>query len=178
MSKWDDSWYDDEDFPPAPNARGRARIVAVAIVTFVMCGFNALCSTCLFFCGFVFAVFGNANGNGNFLPGDLIKHEGVVMLATGLASAVSFVLQIIAGIGLLNGRRWGRTISLYLAGYSAIMSGLLIYLIALALTIDGGNRDDAMGQAVLWFIALAFHAIYATTTLLILLNRRTWASLR
>ena len=175
---WDDSWYDDEEFPPLRAKRGRGGVVAVAVITFIMCGFNALCATCLLFCGVMFAAVGNhGNNNGNFLPGDLMQHTAVILLGIGLASAVAFVLQIIVGIGLINNKRWSRTVSFYLAGYSTLMAFFMVYLIAITFT-GGVGGDEAIGQAFFWITGLIFHGGYAATVFLVMLNSRVAASLR
>lgn len=175
MSDWDDSWYDD-DFAPTPNRRGRTGIVVLSVFTFIICGINALSSTCLLFCGMLTAAIDN--GNGNFLPGDLMSHAWLILLVTGLASAFSFLMQIVAGIGLINGRRWARTLTLYLAGYSAIFSLFLVYLIAKTLTTEMGNAEDNIGYAILYFFGLAFHGAYAATAFIVLFDRRACSTLR
>ncbi len=173
---WDDSWYDDDDFPPPRAKRGRGGVVSVAVITFIMCGFNALCMTCLLFCGMISANARPGN-NGNFLPGDLIQHTPMIMLGIGLASAVAFVAQIIVGVGLINNRRWSRTVSFYLAGYSTLMAFFLIYLIAAAFGGDGFG-DEAIAFTFLWIMGLIFHGGYAATVFFVLLNSRVAASLR
>ncbi len=176
---WDeDAWYDDNDFPPVRSERGRGGVVATAVVTFVMCGFNALSSTCLFFCGFMSAAMGgNPNkNNGVFLPGNLLEHTAIILLALGIASAVSFVAQIIAGIGLINNKRWARTLSFYLGGYSFLMSLFLIYLVVTAFA-GPAVGDDAFGTAI-WIMGLVFHGGYAGTVFIVLNNSRVAASLR
>ena len=40
---WDDDpWYDEGGFPPVASDVGRGGLVAAAVVSFVMCAFNAL----------------------------------------------------------------------------------------------------------------------------------------
>ena len=176
---WDDSWYDDDEFPPLRSERGRGGIVAAAVVTFVMCAFNALCASCLLFCGFAFALVeqGNRN-NGNFLPADLVQHTALLLLGIGITSAIAFVLQIMAGIGLINSRRWSRTLSFYLAGYSILISILLLFLVAKAVFNDMVGDDDRIGQTVLWSTGLFFHLGYAAVIFLTLLGRRAASSFR
>jgi hypothetical protein len=174
---WDDSWYDDDEFPPLSNKRGRGGLVAVAVVTFVMCAFNALCSSCLLFCGAVFAAVERGN-NGNFFPQHLMEHAAFVLLGFGMTSAAAFALQIAAGIGLLNSKRWARTLSFYLGGYSILVTFFLIYLIATTVTNQAGAPDDIIGQAIFWSLGLACHAGYAATVFLVLLNSRVASSLR
>ena len=148
----------------------------MAVLTFIMSGFNALCATCLLFCGVISANIGPGN-NGQFLPGDLVQHAPLLMLGVGLASGVAFVLQIVVGIGLVNNRRWSRTVSFYLAGYSSLMSFFLIYLIAA--TIGGaGMGEDAIGLAFFWIVGLVFHGSYAIAVYAVMLNSSVAASLR
>lgn len=173
---WDDSWYDDDEFPPMRQKRGRGGVVTVAVITFIMCGFNGLSATCLLPCG-VFISFVGPGNNGVLLPADLLQSAWLLFLAFGIASAVAFVTQIVVGIGLINGRRWARTMSFYLAGYSALTAGFLAYLTAGTFSNDVGN-DEAMAQAMLCIIGLVFHGGYAAIVFLILLNRRVAASLR
>lgn len=175
---WDDSWYDDDEFPPVRSNRGRGWIVAVAIVTFLMAALNALCASCLLLCGFVFAAINQANQNNMMLPGDLVQHAAVLLLGFGLTSGISFVLQIAAGIGLLNGRRWSRTLSFYLAGYSVLLSAFLGYLVTAVLANPMVDPDERVGQILLWGIGLICHAGYSLLVFLALLNGRIASSLR
>ena len=100
------------------------------------------------------------------------------MLGFGIISGLSFVLQIVAGIGLLNSRRWARTLSFYLAGYSLLTAGILAYLTVAALAGDIVNPDESMMQAMICIIGLVFHGGYVLVVFLVLLNRRVVASLR
>lgn len=170
MANWDDSWYDDEEFPPIRGRRSKGGAIAVAIITFIMSAVNALSSACLLFCGLLLSAFDRA-GNGQFLPGDVMQN-GIIMLAVGLASLAAFVTQIVVGIGLINLKSWARTLSFYLAGYSALICGLLGYLFWL-----GFDRGDE-GQIVLWAFGLLAHGGYLTAVLAVLLNSRVAASFR
>src|SRR5438552_4166596 len=168
---WEDSWYDDDEFPPLRQNRGRGGVVTVGVITFIMCGFNALSATCLLPCGALMSFVGPGN-NGVFLPADLLQHAALLLLAFGIASAVAFVTQIIAGIGLFHNRRWARTLSFYLAFYSTLTAFFLVYLTAITLANDVGNPEEQMMQAISWIFGLVFHGGYAATVFLVLLNRR------
>jgi hypothetical protein len=175
---WDDSWYDDDEFPPLRKRRGRGGVVFVAVSTFIMCAFNALSASCLLLCGIATSFMGAGNAGDVPLPADLLQHAPLLLLGFGTASAVSFVTQIVAGIGLVNGRSWSRTASFYLAGYSTVTAIFLVYLTAKALTNDFGNPDENMAQAISWIIGLTFHGGYALTVFLVLSIPRVAASLR
>jgi hypothetical protein len=174
---WDDSWYDDDEFPPMRQKRERGGIVTVAVLSFIMCGFNGLSALCLLPCGVLMSFLGPGN-NAPPLPGNLLQHGPLLMLGFGIMSGLAFVMQIVAGIGLLNSRRWARTMSFYLAGYSLLTAGILAYLTVAALASDVVNPDESMAQAMLGIIGLVFHGGYALVVFLVLLNRRAVASLR
>src|SRR4249920_2245700 len=95
---WDDSWYDDDEFPPMRQKRGRGGVVTVAVITFIMCGFNALSATCLLPCGIIMSFLGPGKDGQVPLPAELLQHAPLLMVAFGIASAVAFVTQIVAGI--------------------------------------------------------------------------------
>jgi hypothetical protein len=173
---WDDSWYDDDEFPPLRQKRDRGGIVTVAVLSFIMCGFNGLSALCMLPCGVLMSFVGP--GNGPPLPGNLLQHGPLLMLGFGIASALSFVMQIVAGIGLLNSRRWARTVSFYLAGYSLVTAGILTYLTLAALSSDVINPEESTVQATICIVGLVFHGGYALVVFLMLLNRRVVASLR
>src|SRR5437762_12810248 len=97
---WDDSWYDDDEFPPMRQKGGRGGVVTVAVVTIIMCGFNALSATCVLFCGFVFPAVGHGN-HADFLPGNLRQHAALILLGLGSRSAVTSRLRAVRRIGLL-----------------------------------------------------------------------------
>jgi hypothetical protein len=170
---WDDSWYDDDEFPPVRKNRGRAGIVGAAVMSFVMCGFNALSAMGQLCCGVMLSLVGPDNG-GPVMPADLINYP-FLLIFTGVGSVVSFVMQIVAGIGLINARRWARTTSFYLAGYSTLISLFLAYL---AVTSFTHGNDEVFGQGVLWTIGFLFHTGYALTIFLVLSGDRVAASLR
>lgn len=171
MPNWDDSWYDDDEFPPLRQRQGRGAVITVAVITFVMSAVNALSAACMLLCGLVFAAFDRA-GNGQFLPGDLLQHAPLIMLATGVASLTCFIMQIVVGIGLLNSKSWARTLSLYLAGYSTLLCLPLVF------SLWTGFKNDNEGQAILWFVGLVAHAGYAATVFVVLLNSRVASSFR
>jgi uncharacterized membrane protein YozB (DUF420 family) len=174
---WDDSWYDDDEFPPVRKDRGRSAVVTVAVITFIMCGFNALSATCLLPCG-LFIGFFAGHGGGPPLPADLLQHAPLLMVAFGTASAISFVMQIIAGIGLVNNRRWARSISFYLAAYSTLTAFFLLYLTVDIFSSQAGNQGDVIFQAMMSIFGLVFHTGYSLIVFVVLLNGRVAATLR
>lgn len=174
VNDWEDSWYDDEP-PSARRRRGHGAVVAVAVVTFIMCAFNAVCSSCLLFCGVLSAAFDDAM-NGPFMPGKILNPT-VVMLTIGLGSGVSFIVQIMAGVGLLNSRPWARTLSFYLAAYSALLAIFIGYLAASAV-MNGAFQGESAGWVVMLVFALLFHAGYSTSTFWVLLDAKVARSFR
>jgi hypothetical protein len=169
--EWDDnSWYDDGDFPPASKEEGRGGMVATAIFSFLMCAVNGL-GTLLFFCcsGFWALVAADNQGGLNILPADMVQRNMWLSLGVGALSVVFFFLQLFAGLGLLHGRRWARTVTLNLAGCSIVVAiGLVVWVIFTF--IENGGGEEAGPLAAVMITAAILHATYAIVEFSLLLQ--------
>jgi hypothetical protein len=169
-SEWDDnSWYDEGDFPPASKNAGRSGMVAAAIFSFLMCAFSAVSAACFGF-GFGFCALVNANNQGlNFLPADLVQFYVWFFFAVGALSGISFFLQLFAGISLSRGRRWSRTVTLYLAGFSMLVTVGLVAAVIYAY-LQNGDAEEMGPWAVMMIGAAIVHGTYAIVELSLLLQ--------
>ena len=169
--EWDDNtWYDDGDFPPVSKNEGRGGMVAAAIFSFLMCAFNAVGSACFLFWAGVCALVAADNQNGmNMFPADMVQVYVFGFLGIGSLSGIAFFLQLFGGIGLIRGRRWARTITLWLAGCSLLVAIGLVAAVVYSLLNSGGN-EEAEHTAVLMIGAALLHATYAIVELSLLLQ--------
>lgn len=133
---WNDSWYDDGDFPPVRRRKGSARIVLARVVTIIACVLNALASSCLTFCGTLLSTMAGPQVN-NIRA--FAENAAVIFLVTGLGNGLAFLLQIIAAIGLFNSRAWARTLSFWIAGLSVVIGCIQGYHFVMGLLADGGE---------------------------------------
>lgn len=172
VNDWEDSWYDE---PPPRRRQGHGGVVGIAVLTFIMCALNAVSSSCLLFCGLLSATVDDAM-HGPLMPGKFLNPT-VVILTIGLGSGVSFISQIIAGVGLLNARAWSRQVSFYLATYSGLLAIFLGYLVVSAI-VNGVMHGEEGGWVVLLGFGLLFHAGYSVATIWVLLNPNVARSFR
>lgn len=175
MRDWDDSWYDDDEEFPVPRKGKRTGIIVAVVVTFVVAGFNALTSPCLLLCGSLFALVDN---NAPFGPAGLVEHQAFILLALGMGNAASFLAQLFAGIGLLNGRPWARILSLIVAGYATLVSGFLIWTVVSGINQGALQDDSRIPELVFALIAIVVQLGYAAVIFLVMFNRRATATLR
>lgn len=154
---WNDSWYDDGDFPPARRRKaGGGNLVTARIVTVISCVLNALASSCLTFCGSMLSTVIAPKANN---VRELAENLVIAFLVTGLGSGLAFVLQIVAAIGLFNNRAWSRTLSFWIAGLAIVMAMILGYHFVVGLM--GDLSDDDMIAMVPLGIGLAAQLFYA-----------------
>ena len=176
--RWDDDFasrrgryadYDDsfeEDFF-RPQRSGA--VTGVAVVNFVMGGLVVLFGLCGFMAALVEASEGWHGGGGSI---------------AGLGFAVFVVIDlfiliwaagaIIAGVGVINRRQWGRVFSLILGGIAGIKGLLAIFLaFMLMASPPRGPFDD---ERVLGFMALMMFTLlylgYCIWIYVVLLNSR------
>jgi hypothetical protein len=167
--EWDDnSWYDDGDFPPASKNEGRGGMVAAAVFSYLMCAVNAVSAACFGFCGGFFILVAADNQN-NFLPAGMIQFYMWFFLGVGVVSAVSFFLQLFAGIGLIRGRRWSRSVTLYLAGYSLLLATGIVAAVVYTYVTNGDN-EQAGPWTVMMFGTALMHGTYAIVEYSLLLR--------
>lgn len=99
----------------APAAPARGHLIANAVLDFVNAGILFVVGGLVWI---VLALVGDASGRG----------EAVALLANAFGGlvfvvlAVPAVLYILAGVGLLLHRSWGRTLTLVLTGLSALLA--------------------------------------------------------
>jgi hypothetical protein len=169
---WDDNdWYDEGDFPPTSRTEGRSGRVTAGVFSLVMCGFNAIGAFCFLGCGFMFSLIGQANQGDGFLPRDWVAYVAYFFLGFGFSSLTCFILQLLCGIGLIRGRRWARTITLWLAVYSLLLAAVLGYLAAVGI-IEGMDNEEAPFKIACTIIAALLHVAYSVVELVCLLSPR------
>jgi hypothetical protein len=168
--EWDDnSWYDDGEFPPASKNEGRGGMVAAAVFSYLMCAVSGLEAACFLGCSGFCALIAVDNQGMNFLPAGMVQFYVWLFLGIGSISAISFFLQLFAGIGLARGRRWARSATLWLAGCSILLAVGLATAVIYTFVENGGNEEGAP-LAVLMITSAIVHATYAIVEFSLLLQ--------
>ena len=169
--EWDDnSWYDDGDFPPASKNEGRGGMVAAATFSFLMCAVNAVSATCFGLCfGGFWALVAADNQGFNIIPADMVQLYMWFCLGVGSISGICFFLQLFGGIGLLRGRRWARSVTLWLAGYSMLVAVGLVAAVIYTYILNGGNEETEQWAVLMFGFALV-HGTYAIVEFSLLLQ--------
>jgi hypothetical protein len=171
-SEWDDNtWYDDGEFPPVSRDEGRSGMIAAAVFSFLMCALNA-CFAAGFGLCFGCCLFVNAQNQGaaNFFPADMVQFYMVFFLTVGTISGLCFFLQLFAGIGLLRGRRWARTTTLWLSGYSILLALGLVGITVYTFVNGAAGNQEAEQWAVMIIGTAIVHGVYALIELCLLLQ--------
>jgi hypothetical protein len=147
----------------------RGGMVAAATFSFLMCVVNAL-GTLTFSCcsGFWALVAADNQGGLNIIPADMVQRNLWLSLGVGALSVAFFFLQLFAGLGLLRGRRWSRTVTLGLAGCSILVAvGLVVWVVALFIE-NGGDESGPLGAVMI--TAALLHGTYAIVEFSLLLQ--------
>lgn len=165
----DESWYDDGEFPPASRQEGRSGMVAAAVFSFVIAGFNALGASGFMCCFCFFALISIENQNQGVIPAEWLAVRMWYYLANGLSCTMLFFLQLTAGFGLPRGRPWSRTMTNWLAGYSLLVAAIIVAMSVYAMWLNGD--DDSTQQWVATMIGQAvLYAGYAIVELSLLMQ--------
>jgi hypothetical protein len=154
--------YGDQPPPGPPTGRSGA-VTAVAIVNFVLGGLEVLFGLVIMIMGpavasFITGVASDASKQSGMNPAEAEKFRQAASAGGGFLTAVvgfigvCFMIfgvpMILAGIGVLNRRQWGRILTLVLA----VLSGLLALLNLISLNIVGLIING--GYAILAFVVL------------------------
>ncbi|HEX3316294.1 MAG TPA: hypothetical protein VHR72_15455 [Gemmataceae bacterium] len=167
--EWDDNtWYDDGDFPPASKNEGRSGMVAAAVFSFLMSAVNAISASCFLFCSGFWALVAVQNQGVIPLPADMLQLYMGFCFVVGAISGISFFVQLFAGISLLRGRRWARTATFWLAGYSVLLAAGLIALVV-GIFVNGGN-EESQPFSIAWMVLALLHGTYAIVEFSLLLQ--------
>ena len=157
--------YTEEDYF-RPQRSGA--VTGVAIINFVLGGLVILFGLCGFLAALVEASEGWRHGGG------LAGVGFAVFVVIDLFVLIWAVGAIIAGVGVINRRQWGRVLTLILGGIAGVKSLLAIFLMfmVMASPARGPFDDDRfVGLMVLMMLALLYLG-YCIWTYVVLLNSR------
>jgi len=97
-------------------------VTAVAVVNFILGGLNALCGGLLLLSGGVVAGVGAARAAGGGAEGAAAATViGGLLVVLGVVSLILSIPTIVAGVGVLKRRQWGRVLTLILGGLSGLI---------------------------------------------------------
>jgi hypothetical protein len=163
--------YDDyDDYPEEDYFRPQrsGAVTGVAVINFVMGGLVLLFGLCGFMAVLVEASEGWHGGGGG------IAGLGIaVFLVIVFFILIWAVGAIIAGVGVINRRQWGRVFTLVLGGIAGVKGLLTIFLAVLVLNAPARPFDDdrVIGLMVLMMLTLLYLG-YCIWTYVVLLNSR------
>lgn len=114
----------------SPERRRSGVVTAVGVINLVVGVLNLGCGMCLLGCGgFMAALVPEMKKDPRLssLQADQVQTGSELILLMGAGIFVLGGLMPIAGVGVLDRRRWGRTLSLFLGILSGALAGLEIY---------------------------------------------------
>jgi hypothetical protein len=153
----DDDDYYDEPFRH-PGAGRSGAVTFLGVVNVVLGSLLALISCLFLFCGVIFAA---AAGPGpGFGPGDGL----FAFIGGGVFITLYSIGLIMAGIGVLNRRNWGRVLNLVLGGFAGVAALLFLYRFIQDVGVPGVS-DEIIGDLFV-FALLSGYVILAYAILL------------
>jgi hypothetical protein len=162
---YDDDYYGDQAYF-RPQRSGA--VTGVAIANFVFGGLVILFGLC----GFLAALVEASEG---WRPGGGLTGAGfAVFLVIDLFVLIWAIGAIVAGVGVINRRQWGRVLALILGGIAGVKSLLAIFLMFMIMgsPARGPFDDDRfLGLMVLFMLALLYLG-YCIWTYVVLLSSR------
>lgn len=185
MSSWDD-WDDDESRPRrrrfdedlrhgGPPQSGA--VTAAGVMSIVMAVLCMLCGGCFGLGGlFCTAMGAGARQQGNILPPEMLETYGGVFLGWALLHLILGVGLLIAGIGTLQRRHWGRILALGAAAVVALVGlAQFVFSILVGTGEFGGlfgnpDPDARITQAVMGCFGGLLYLGYAIFVYIVLLN--------
>jgi hypothetical protein len=160
---------------PAGPAPRSGMVMAIAIVSFVLGGLSILFGLLGFLVGSLFASAGRMQGDLERMAAQEFARQGAEFPGSGVGSSIAFLgtlmmilsiafllwgaMTIPSGIGLLKRRRWGRMLSLIVAGVAG-----LIALVSIVPIFIGGGMSTVLN--------ILLYGGYAAWVFLVLLRAR------
>jgi hypothetical protein len=161
-----DNYYDDYPEDDFGRSQRSGAVTGVAVINFVVGGLVLLFGLC----GFLGALVEASEG---WRPrGGFAGSEFAIVFVIILFTLIWSIGAIIAGVGVINRRQWGRVLTLILGGI-AVVKGLLAIALAVVLmsSMPRGAFDD---DRILGFMVLALISFlyigYGIWTYVVLLN--------
>jgi hypothetical protein len=105
-------------------------VTAVGIINLVLGVLNLGCGMCMLGCGSILTTLSSAirkDPRATSFQAEQLETGSELFLLMGVGIFALGGLMPIAGLGVLDRRRWGRTLSLFLAILSGAVAGLEIY---------------------------------------------------
>ncbi|MHC5083023.1 MAG: DUF4339 domain-containing protein [Planctomycetota bacterium] len=127
--------------PPRPTS-----VTVLGILCIVFGGLGLLCTPV----GLVAMFMPNLHGGANMYESPAMQAYMFISMGLGLVFAI---VELAAGIGLLNLKSWGRSAAL-LYGWAAIVFGILGAIVNILIVLpamqqaSGGGNPEAVGQAI------------------------------
>ena len=189
---WDD--WDDDDPQPRRRRRGddafdvrsdgpahSGAVTGVGVVSIVVSVLFLLCGGSFGVCGVFCASAGMAaRQQGNILPPEMFETAGGILIGWALLHLLLGVGLLMGGIVTLQRRKWGRVMTLILAGVVGLLGVAHVVFAALVGASDGGglfgnaDPEDRIVQAViggLWGLLYVGYAVWVYVVLLNAHNR-------
>lgn len=163
----DDYDYEDDYVDRRLRRAGHSgAVTAVGIINIIIGSLSALGGLCVFLIG------GLAGGAAHDFRGN--PGAGLAGILAGAILVVAFlilvvaVLEILAGIGVLNRKNWARILTLVLGGLSAVLG--LVHIFGMVSAMNNPFPEDRAGAVFVSLLLVLLYVGYTVLVYVILLN--------